>query len=92
MGMLMRRHRHKAAEALEQPGKSAKKDEWVAFALSTGLSEEDLKGLKKEEIIALFAGEDTPEASTPPAGEDAPGGDTPQEPAGEGSEDTPPAE
>ncbi|WP_377464789.1 hypothetical protein [Populibacterium corticicola] len=52
--MLMRRH-HKKAEpdTLPVPTKSSSKKEWTAYALASGLSEEDIKGLNKDELIAL---------------------------------------
>lgn len=54
MGMLMRRHRQKATvEPLPVPSKSAAKGAWIEYALSLGISEEEFKGLKRDEIIDL---------------------------------------
>lgn len=54
MGMLMRRHRQKATvEPLPVPSKSAAKAVWIAYALSAGVREEELEGLKRDEIIDL---------------------------------------
>jgi hypothetical protein len=38
-----------------QPRGNASRDEWVAYALANGKTEDDLNGLKQTEIRALFA-------------------------------------
>lgn len=39
---------------LPMPAKNAKRDDWVAFAISRGTSEAELDDLGRDEIIALF--------------------------------------
>lgn len=39
----------------EAPGPSAKKAEWVAFAVSTGLSEQEAEAMTKAELIAALS-------------------------------------
>lgn len=56
----MRRHRQKATvEPLPVPSKSATKTVWIAYALSAGVSEEELEGLKRDEIIELVNAQTT---------------------------------
>lgn len=46
------------AEAIvsdEAPAGNASRDEWEAYALSTGRTEDDLEGLSRNEIRDLFA-------------------------------------
>ena len=71
-----------------RPRGNASREEWAAYALANGKTEDDITGLKQTEIRALFAdpaegdGSDTGATNTtPPEGD---GGDT-------GSGDTPPA-
>lgn len=39
----------------EAPAGNASRDEWEAYALSTGRTEDDLEGLSRNEIRDLFA-------------------------------------
>ena len=52
-----------------QPRGNASRDEWVAYALANGKTEDDLNGLKQGEIRALFAGT---EATVPAEGDTSP--------------------
>lgn len=86
MGMLINRHRNRQGastpEPVEAPKASGKKAEWVAFALSTGASEDDIKGLTRDELCEQF----TPEVEAPkePETEVVPDNDDEQpEPDGE---------
>lgn len=38
----------------EKPAKGSKKEDWVAFALANGKTEEDLDGLTRDQIADLF--------------------------------------
>lgn len=42
---------------LERPSRNARRDAWVAYALSTGVAEESLTGLKRDDIAAIFLAE-----------------------------------
>lgn len=42
---------------LERPSKSGTKADWVAFALANGKTAEDIAGLKRDDIAALFPAE-----------------------------------
>lgn len=44
-------------EDSKRPAKAAKKDEWVAYALANGKTEEELEDLSKDQIIELFPAE-----------------------------------
>lgn len=44
----------KAKTEVEKPRGNASRDDWVAYAVSQGTSEDDLAGLKQGEIRALF--------------------------------------
>lgn len=46
-----------SGEAL-RPGGNASLEEWTEFALANGKTEDDLDGLKRNEIIALFDNDD----------------------------------
>ncbi|HJX78567.1 hypothetical protein [Glutamicibacter sp.] len=52
----------KSADPLEKPRGNASRDDWVAYAVSQGTSEDDLAGLKQGEIRALFE-QDSDEAA-----------------------------
>ncbi|MCT9624291.1 hypothetical protein HWD94_04025 [Pseudarthrobacter equi] len=60
------------AAAENRPRGNASRDEWVAYALANGKTEDDLNGLKQGEIRELFADPAEGEGST-----DGSGGDTP---------------
>lgn len=71
-----------AAEVDGPPAKSAKKADWVAYAVSQGVSEAEAKSSSKEDLIDALS--EPPGAEQPPAGEpDEDGGEG--EPAGEPS-------
>ncbi|MGP4995106.1 hypothetical protein [Glutamicibacter ardleyensis] len=52
----------KAKTEVEKPRGNASRDDWVAYAVSQGTSEDDLAGLKQGEIRALFE-QDSDEAA-----------------------------
>lgn len=41
-------------DALPRPSKTAKKADWVAFAVVNGMTEDEASGLKRDEIVARF--------------------------------------
>lgn len=40
---------------LDKPAGNASRDEWVAYALSLGHTEEQLEGLKRDDLATMFA-------------------------------------
>jgi hypothetical protein len=61
MSMLLRRYHEKAEESLARPAASASKADWAAYAVQEG---HDVEGLKKDDIVALFA-EPEPDSEEP---------------------------
>lgn len=47
----------RTSQTVEEPNKSAKKDEWVKFAVSRGMDKEDAKKATQDELIAKYASE-----------------------------------
>lgn len=43
-----------APEPCGPPAKSAAKAEWVAYAVSQGVEQDEAEGLKRDELVALF--------------------------------------
>jgi hypothetical protein len=59
-----------------RPRGNASREEWVAYALANGKTEDDITGLKQTEIRALFA-DDTDGEGSSESGEQSPAGDNP---------------
>lgn len=45
----------KPADEPKPPAKSASKGEWTEFALANGRTEEDLEGMTRDDIVAIFS-------------------------------------
>ena len=48
-----------APEPSGPPAKSAAKADWVAYAVSQGVEQDEAEGLKRDELVALFDGGDS---------------------------------
>lgn len=45
----------KVVDADKRPGSKGTKDEWIAYAIAQGHAATDLDGLKRDDIVGLFA-------------------------------------
>ncbi len=65
----------KASTTVEKPRGNASRDDWVAYALSQGKSEDDLAGLKQGEIRELLepATPENPETGSTESGDEGQG-------------------
>lgn len=83
----------------DKPGKNASRDDWEEYALANGKTADELDGLKRDEIVALFPDDDdadnaqpTPEDAAEAAYEAGEAMTAPDAPAAvrAGAEDVPP--